>query len=346
LIKLLNDYFLRSKHFIYVVILSFALLFLASSCENAKDSKLQEENDSITAKTLSRFLFLNEWFGKTGVYSYNLKEKKYSPVWWHPRQNVVMLVYRPDNMPAFFLTAEDMGTRGNLPFFEDVRLYRISKDFSESIQLDKVVSGIQFTARWNDDNNLEFIYTSVDKVISYYVNQYTLYYDHYGKLIDSKIETFDFRKSGFPYITPPGNSTLSPSGRYGISVLGDSVFLKTAGDDSLKFITGIKHKINKIKWTDDEKFLFFSTLDLNKEIVKTSAPETSELFIYSLETDSLIGSFGGGGVKNFFTSGDLLIFDDGFGKNSRINIYNLKKQKIVDVIYTKENCGLVFIPEL
>jgi hypothetical protein len=257
-----------------------------------------------------------------------------------------MLVYRPDNMPAFFLTAEDMGTRGNLPFFEDVRLYRISKDFSESIQLDKVVSGIQFTARWNDDNNLEFIYTSVDKVISYYVNQYTLYYDHYGKLIDSKIETFDFRKSGFPYITPPGNSTLSPSGRYGISVLGDSVFLKTAGDDSLKFITGIKHKINKIKWTDDEKFLFFSTLDLNKEIVKTSAPETSELFIYSLETDSLIGSFGGGGVKNFFTSGDLLIFDDGFGKNSRINIYNLKKQKIVDVIYTKENCGLVFIPEL
>jgi len=337
---------MRPKHFCHIIILLFTFLILVSSCKNVVESSPKEGKDSTASNTLSRFLFLNKWFGETGVYSYNIKGKKYSPVWWHPRQNVVMLIYRPDNMPAYFLTGGDMGVRGSLPFFENIRLYRISKDFSETIQIDKVESGLQFTARWNDDNNLEFIYTNVDKVISYYVNQYTLVYDFYGKLIDSKIETFDIRKSGFPYIAPPRNSTLSPSGRYGISVLGDSVFLKTAGADSLKLITGIKHKINKIKWTVDEKFLFFSNLDLNKEIIKTTAPETSEFFIYSLETDSLIGAFGGSGVKNFFTSGDLLIFDDGFGKNSRINIYNLKEQKIVDSVHTKEGCGLVFIPEL
>jgi hypothetical protein len=319
---------------------------LASSCKNAEEPSPQQENDSTAIKPISRFLFLNEWFGKTGVYSYNLKEKKYAPVWWHPRQNVVMLVYRPDNMPAYFLTAAEMGTRGNFPFFERIKLFRISRNLSETIQIDKVEKGLQFTARWNDDDNLEFIYTSIDKIISNYINEYTLVYDFYGKLIDSKIETFDIEKSGFPYLIPPRNFTVSPSGRYGISIKGDSVFFKTVGVDSTKLITAISHKINKINWTDDDEFLLFSTLDLNDESIKTKNPETSELFIYSLQTDSLVDSFTGGGVKNFFTSGDLLIFDDGFGKNSRINIFNLKEQKIVDEIHTKEGCGLVYIPEL
>lgn len=337
---------MRLKHFFYISIISFSLLILASSCKNAEESSLKVENDSTTINTLSRFLFLNEWFGKTGVYSYNLKEKKYAPVWWHPRQNAVMLVYRPDNMPAYFLTAAEMGTRGNFPFFERIKLFRISRNFSETIQIDKVERGLQFTARWNDDNNLEFIYTSVDKIISYYVNEYTLIYDFYGKLIDSRIETYDIEKSGFPYLIPPRNSTVSPSGRYGISILGDSAYLKTAGVDSTKLITGIRHGINKINWTDNDKFLFFTTLDLNDESIKTRNPETSELYIYSLSADSLVASFAGGGVKNFFSSGDLLIFDDGFAKNSRINLYNLNEQKIVDEIHSREGCGLVYIPKL
>jgi hypothetical protein len=83
---------------------------------------------------------------------------------------------------------------------------------------------------------------------------------------------------------------------------------------------------------------------LDNETDKAKIPETSELVIYSLAADSLIKVFGGAGVKNFFTSGDLLIFDDGFGKNSIINVYNLQKLKIVDKVQTKEGCGLVFIP--
>jgi len=128
--------------------------------------------------------------------------------------------------------------------------------------------------------------------------------------------------------------------------LSDSVFLKTAGNDPAKFITVIKHSLNKIKWNEVEQFLFISTLNLNNETVKTKKPETSELIIYSLAADSLIEVFGGAGVKNFFTSGDLLIFDDGFGKNSKINIYNLEELKIVDIVQTKEGCGLVVIPQL
>ena len=96
----------------------------------------------------------------------------------------------------------------------------------------------------------------------------------------------------------------------------------------------------------DEEYLFISTLDLNNETIKTKSPETSELFIYSLSADSLINAFGGAGLKNFLTLNDLLIFDDGFDNNSIINIYDLKQQKVVDVIKPREGCGLVTMPML
>ncbi len=108
----------------------------------------------------------------------------------------------------------------------------------------------------------------------------------------------------------------------------------------------MKHNLNKIKWSDDEEYLFISTLDLNNETVKTKNPETSELFIYSLTADSLIGVFGGAGVKNFFTLDDLLIFDDGFANNSVINIFDIKEKKIIDVIKPRDGCGLVFMPKI
>lgn len=333
-----------------IIYLLFILGMLIAGCKSPdKDSEQLNRNgtnDSTTTGGLTKFLFLNEWFGKAGVYSYNLSEKKFSPVWWHPRENVVMLIYRPDNMPVYFFTAGKIGTKGNFPFFERVKLFKISPKFSETIQIDKVEEGLQFTARWNADNNLEFIFTSIDKVISSYVNQYTKIYDFYGKLIDSKIETFDIEKDGFPYLLPQRYSTISPSAKYGVSIIGDSVFFKTAGIDSAKFITVMKHGLNKINWSNDERFLLISTLNLNDKTLKTKKPETSELFIYSIDADSLIGIFRGAGVKNFFTSGNLLIFDDGFGKDSRINIYNLEQHEIVDSVITKAECGLVFLPKL
>ena len=332
-----------------IIIPAIILCLLITACKNSKErvdqSEINENNDTTSTETINNFLFLTEWFGKTGVYSYSLSEKKYSPVWWHPRENVVMLIYKSQKIPAYFLTADKMGIKGNLPFFNRVKLFRISQDFSETKQIDNIGSGLQFTARWNDDENLEVIFTSVDKTTSSYINQYTKVFDFYGKLIDSEIETFDIEKSGFPQLLPQRNSTVSPSGRYGVSFFGDSVFLKTAGNDTARFIAVMKHSLNKIKWSEVEEYLFFSTFDLNNGTIKTKNPETSELFVFSIAEDSLIEVFGGAGVKNFFTSGDLLIFDDGSDKSSIINIYNLKQREIVNVVQTKAGCGLVFIPQ-
>jgi len=257
-----------------------------------------------------------------------------------------MLVYKPGKHPSYFLTSDKIGTRGNFPSFSDLKLFIISQDLSEIKQIDNIGDGIQFTAHWNDDENLELIYTVNDLSIASYVNQYTRIYDHYGKLYDSSIKTYDIQKSGFPELVPPRNSTISPTGNFGVSIKSDSLFLKTASTDTLEFITVLKHNLNKIKWSDDEEFLFISTLDLNNETIKTKNPETSELFIYSLTADSLIGEFGGAGVKNFFTLDDLLIFDNEFANNSVINIYDIKEKKIIDVIKPRDGCGLVYIPQL
>ncbi len=340
---------MRDKYLKKIISL-IIFLILASACDhpdkNPERSKTHEDKDTISSESQNKFLFLTEWFGKTGVYWYDLVKKKYKPVWWHPRENVVMLNYRSGKYSSFFFTANEVGVEDNFPFFRRLKLFRIEKDFSVTKQIDNLGNGFQFTSRWNEDDNLEVIYTSIDLTISSYVNKFTKVYDQYGKLIDSDTETFDIEKRGFPEIIPERNSALSPSEKFGISVKSDSIFLRSAGKDSLTFITATKYNLNKVRWSDDEKYLFFSTIDVSNESIKTKNPETSELFIYSLKDDSLVIKFGGAGVKNFFTSGDLLIFDDGFDKNSIINIYDLNQQKIVDKVQPQQGCGLVFIPRL
>ena len=349
-LKLKIDNKIQMTFFYLKIISVFLLIMLFAACnqsdKNEKQNGTDESKDTLSTNNKNSFLFLTEWFGKVGVYKYDISKKKYSPVWWHPRENVVMLVYKPGKQPAYFLTSDKIGTRGNFPSFSDLKLFIISQDLTEIKQIDDIGDGIQFTALWNDDENLELIYTSNDLSIASYVNQYTRVYDHYGKLYDSAIKTFDIQKSGFPELVPPKNSTISPSGKFGVSFRTDSLFLKTAGTDTLNFVTVLKHNLNKIKWSDHDEYLFISTLDLNNEIVKTKNPETSELFIYSLTADSIIGMFSGAGVKNFFSMDDLLIFDDGFANNSVINIFDIKEKKITEVIKPRDGCGLVFLPKI
>lgn len=338
------------KYLLQHILSILIFLLLVTSCKDASKTELQTDRtritDSLNSSSGKSFLFLTEWFDKVGVHNYDLEKKKYKPVWWHPRENVVMLIYKPGKLPTYFLTADKITSKGNIPAFNGLKLFIISNDLSEIKQIDDIGDGVQFTARWNDDENLELLFTAVDKTIANYVNQYTKVYDHYGKLADSEIRTFDILKSGFPQLFPPRSPGLSPSGKFGVSFKQDSLFLKSVGSDPLEFVTVIKHNLNKLKWSEDEKYLFISTLDLNNETVKTKNPETSELFIYSLEADSLIGAFGGAGIKNFVTLNDLLIFDDGFNNNSVINIFDLKKKVIVNTIKPASGAGLVIIPQM
>src|SRR3989304_9371972 len=96
--------------FSYRKILSvFLFILLFAACkdagQNEKQSGTDKSKDTLSADSKNSFLFLTEWFDKVGVYKHDLSKKKFSTVWWHPRENVVMLVYKSSDHPSFFLTS-------------------------------------------------------------------------------------------------------------------------------------------------------------------------------------------------------------------------------------------------
>jgi hypothetical protein len=205
---------------------------------------------------------------------------------------------------------------------------------------------MQITARWNDDGNLEVVFTEIDKTDPTYINRHIKTFDSYGKLFNDELEVYDLVADGFPELLPKRNPTVSGSGSYGISAIGDSVFLKSAETDSLRLITEVNHSINKIYWHDEEQYVFFSTLDLNADQKKTKRPETSELFVYSIIEDTVVADWKGAGVKNFLVIDSLVVFDNDFGKNVSINIYDYINNNMIGNVNFKGECGLFYIPEI
>jgi hypothetical protein len=319
---------------------------------NGTSSDLNKETTGETSGSfkLQSFPFVGRWYGKTGIFKYDLTQRKYKTIWWNTREDVIMLIYKPEDRPSFFLTSTKYGMKGNFPFINKIRLYRINNETYRAEKISDIGSGVQMTAYWNDEGNLEVIYTAVDETRASYVNEYRQVYNPLGKLIDDEIQTFDIEKDGFPELLPKRGKTLSHTGKYGISAVNDSVFLKSTESEESgrkkKFITMISHSLNKVEWSADEEYLFFSTIDLKNESEKTKKPETSELFVYTIKDDSLVTYWAGAGVKNFFTSGDLLIFDDDFGKNSEIYIYNYRTMNLINEIKMSNGCGLVYVPEM
>jgi hypothetical protein len=325
-----------------------AISLLITSCNEKPEEKTfpETEKDTIIVEKVSHFLFVGKWYGKAGVYKYDLSSKKHETVWWHPRENVKLLISKAEAKPSFFFTIRRTGTKGNFPYFDNVKIYRIGENLKSTEFIYEIPDGMQITARWNDDENLEVIFTAIDKTDPTYINRQIKTFDSYGKLFNDEVETFNLVTDGFPELLPERNPTVSASGKYGISLLGDSVYLKTAESDSLKFITGINHNLNEIGWSGNEQYLFISTLDLENKSTKTSEPETSELFVYSIVKDSVVASWEGAGIKNFFTFDSLLVFDNGFGRNSSIVVYNYLIEEMFDIIKIKGECGLFYIPEL
>lgn len=333
----------------FLLILLSVLIAVLDSCDkpHEEDKTVSDlKVDTNKTEAIIHFLFVGKWYGKSGIYEYDLLEQKHETVWWHPRENVTLLVARLGYKPSFFFTAKKMGVKGSFPFFDKIKIYRISSDLSNTEHIYDIKDGMQITADWNEDGNLEVVFTSMDKTDPTYINRHIKTFDSYGKLINDEIEIFNLVSDGFPELLPKRNPTVSPSGKYGISVIGDSVFLKTTESDSLKLITAINHSVNKINWSKDEEFLFFSTLDLKNETVKTRKPETSGLYVYSNNQDSVIAFWQGAGVKNFLTFDSLIVFDDGFDRNSSINIYNYVKDELINKIQMKGECGLFYIPTL
>jgi hypothetical protein len=338
------------KIFSFIPALIFFITLLVS-CEKAEKSEVVNQPDTSMVKSTfvenqpEEFLFVGSYFGNTALYKYFIKEKKSEVVWYDTKDKVILLLYKSDKDPAYFITARKVGKKGSFPLVTKLKFYRIDPVTQEKFLVDELGDGMQVTAYWNDDGNPEIVYTVIDQTVSSYVNKYKQTYNFFGKLIDDEIETFDLTKDGFPALIPKRSSTVSTSGNYGVSVLGDSVYLKTAGEDSLYFVTAVKYNFNKVDWNDNEDYMIISSINLENKSLKNRKPETAELFVYDIKGDSLTAYWYGSGRMNFITNSNLLIFDKGFDRNSSIYIYDFERAELIDSVKIHGGCGLMNVTD-
>ncbi len=111
-------------------------------------------------------------------------------------------------------------------------------------------------------------------------------------------------------------------------------------------INSSSESLNQIYWTQDGKYLIFTTLDITtaNETLYDDEPQTSHFFVYAIDDNKVIFQKDGGGIKNFLLRGNLIFFDDGFGDKSNISTYNLLTNEYRTVIEIKGGCGLNYIP--
>jgi hypothetical protein len=336
------------QHKIKISCLALFILLITVSCDNKQIKNVDEQTDStavsdtIPIEKRDHFLFVGMYYGKPGLLIYNIQKQKYDPLFAVQKESVISLNYNRDLSSIFFLTAGKSGTRGGLPFVNKIKFYRVNPKNLAVEMIKDFGNGSQLLAQWNDDGNYEVIITSIDKTISSYFNVDKRFYNTFGRLIDEKTETYDIINDGYPSLIPNRSATVSPSGKHGIAVEGDSIFLKSAGEDNLQFMAQTNFEINKVSWSNDEDFLFFSTITPDSESVNMQ--KQSELFVYSINGDSLVSKWEGTGVKNYITFNNLLVFDDGLNYQSFISIYNYKQNELVKTIRIRGGCGIVNIP--
>jgi hypothetical protein len=336
----------------FILFIAIVLIGIITSCtkENKKpddsDSTNVAKQDSIKIREYSDFLFVGYYYGKPSLYSYEFADKKYKVRWNDYKESVILLLFDPDKPASFFLTARGYGKKENHAYVNRIKLYRYDNKSDEIIFVEEIGSGIQVTADWNSDGNIEIQFTAVDKTVASFINKYKKVYNSFGTLVDDEMEAFDLTKEGYPELIPRRSSTISPSGKYGITINEDSLFLKVADLNERDFISLISHNINDVDWNDNENIVFISTLDLSSKVKIDKVLQTSELIIFDILNKSLISEWTGNGFKNFKTLNNHFIFDNGFGNKSTICVFDYVNQDTTDLIKIFNGCGLSFIPTL
>ncbi len=326
-----------------LIILSFLLVSCEKSGRETPVKKVKRDFHS--------FIFTGMSARKPALYKYNVSKNSFSLFWKGDSEEIVDLSYSPDHNSAFFLTASRQGKQGIFPFVKNARLYVIPDSSSKPEFVRDIGSGIQIFSRWESETVFRIILNSWDKKVSTYIDQKTLIFNIFGRILQEENKVYDITSDGYPRLPQTRPDTLSPSGKYEISFKEnkpDSVFLIQESTKKTDLMMTINKPINEITWSDDREMIFVSTLDITpaNTSIFSGKPNTSSLYVYSIDQRKVVKKWTGGGFKNFFTIGDFLIFDDGFERNSSIYIYNFKEDKVIKHISIKGGCGLRGIPEI
>lgn len=325
-------------------ILLVSALFL--SCGDKSNEHLFDFSNYVKKKKFTEaasfyFVGINE--SNSSIYKYNIEKKRASVFWYKRNQRVIDLAVDDDFKTAFFVAAQRFGLAGSFPFIDKAKLYRIDPETREVTMLKELGNLVQLYAYWSEEGNYNLIINSFDPKVNTYVIQNTLLYNKFGRLLSDHSETSDLLISGYPTFKLKELQTTSYNNRYRIYTLSDSIFIRNLISKEKIFIKETNHKLNDVEWISDKSLLVFSTIKSgNDENVKKDDP--ASLNIYDTSQRKIVKSISGSSLYRFTITSEFLIFDEGFERNSRIKILDLKNLKYFDTINIKGGCGLRNVP--
>lgn len=329
-------------------ILILLVILTVFSCTEKKSNSGNDNPDNKTGKIkLTEFkelYFVGLYSGLPSIYRYDNEIEKSKIFWSHKDERVLELLVSPDRKVAYFITKRKQRLKSSKPAIERGQLYRIDFSTKKVESITQLEDGIQILPFWTDNDRFMLVINSIDKTIASYINKNTQVYNQFGKLLSDNNETFDLTKDGYPVTKLPSFEYNSHDNLFNILEKQDSVFIRQSDKGNIyKFKLG-ENILKQIGWAENNKYVILLLMNNNK--LQKNSEINSTLIVFNLQKRKIVKTFEGIGYRRFVLIGDLLIFDDGFGKDSFIEVFSLDKLTENKRIKINGGCGLKNIPGL
>jgi len=329
------------------LIIFFIILFIFRCTDKNSDSGnagLEEEIAKAKLTEFKELYFVGMHSGLPSIYRYDAKSGKTKVFWSSVDERVLELLVSEDRQTAYFITKRKQRLKSSKPAIERGELYRIDLNADKVEQITQLEDGIQMIPFWTDNDRFTLVINSIDKTIASYINKNTQVYNKFGKLLSDNNEIFDLIKDGYPVTKLPPLKFTSPNGMFNIIEKDDSIYIKQSNTNNTIKTTIINKEIKEIGWAENNKQVILLLTNKGEVQSRSKNKITSALVIFDLQKKKIAKTFDAEGYKRFVLIGDLLIFDNGFGRDSFIEVFNLSSLTESRKIKISGGCGLINIP--
>mgnify|MGYP001193141358 FL=1 len=333
------------KLFMKKFILLTLLVSLFFSCNEVKDEDFDEDDlnkeiENARLSELSEIYFVGNYAGNLSVYKYDYKTDK-SKVFWHSNdERVIDLLISPDYKSAYFISKRKQRLKSSQPAIEKGRLYRIDFEVNKVESITQLEEGIQVIPFWTDNDRFTLVINSIDKTIASYINKNTQVYNRFGKLLSDNTEIYDLTKDGYPITRLPSINYKSPNELFTVIEKNDSIYIRQQKSKKEIKTRFTSKKILQLGWADNNKHLILLLKSTDQLKQSSNDIEKTLLAIYDLQKKKTVKMFETVGYKRFVLIGDFLIFDNGFARDSHIEIFKLESLSNYKTIKINGGCGL------
>jgi len=285
------------------------------------------------ADNLNELLTVGMYKGKSALYKYDIIDRKRSLFWQHWNRRIIDIKYSYDLSKAFVLCSSKIGEINQFPYVFNLRLIFVDLNDNEVREIYKELDLLEAKIDWVNKAQLLLQYNKWDLKDSRKVNRNEIYFDLNGNKISEKRKAFDLLDQGYPKFI---NSKIYASFSerrifYFESFQKKWIYLL---DSNPIFVFEDSSEIYDCKWNQDESLMAFATTE------KNSAKGEYKLFCYQEKYFKLSKIYRDTVEFSFELRGDVLLYDEGLGDESRIYVYNAYADSIQSVIKDKNGVAL------